>query len=379
MESLKAMINNMSDMSKLLLKLILGIIGALIILFLIVLIFRVIKGGSHDFNSVERTMQQAAIRYYKKNNEELPKIGEEIVISADTLVSQKYMKELNKYLKNQTCTGNVTVLNNNDNYIYLPYLDCQKEYTTKILSDSILENNKLVTTESGLYLDNQDYIFKGEYVNNYLTFAGMTWRILRVKDDGSIRLILSTPIKNHNTSIWDNRYNVDKKNSAGINNFEKSRIREKLASIYNDEKIFNENQKALIESQNLCIGARGVDSTDFTSSEECSKVLENQYIGLIQVNEFLQISIDSNCLKTNSPSCSNYNYLADLGEVHWTITPSNEDTYHAFRIAKSVYTAQTSGSTHILPVINLSNKTQISGGDGSQNDPYIVKDYTTKK
>ena len=38
------------------------------------------------------------------------------------------------------------------------------------------------------------YVFRGINVNNYVTYAGMTWRILRIKDDGSLKLVSEDPL-----------------------------------------------------------------------------------------------------------------------------------------------------------------------------------------
>lgn len=124
MESLKSMYNNMSDMSKVLIKMLLGIIAALLFMFLIVFVVRIIGGGKKGYSSTESTMQSAAVKYFKKHKNKLPLDNEEAVVNVNTLVSEEYMKELTKYVgKNTTCKGNVTVLNNDGNYIYLPYLD----------------------------------------------------------------------------------------------------------------------------------------------------------------------------------------------------------------------------------------------------------------
>ena len=379
MESLKSLFNNMSDMSKLLLKILLGIVSALIVLFTIVLFIRVVKGSKKSFDSVETIMQNAAIKYYKKNDNELPVSGEQSAVTIEQLVSQEYMKEITKYLgDNVSCNGNVTVINNNDNYAYIPNLDCKEKYQTKTLAKSLLENNEIVSEGAGLYLDGDSYVFKGEYINNYVIFADQVYRILRINDDGSIRLLLDRSLKKYKRSRWDNRYNVDKNTSVGINDYSISRIRETLTQIYEDETIFNSNQKALIVPQDLCIGAREKKSTDFSGTEECSKILEGEYLGLLQVNEYLIPSIDDNCNSTISQSCLNYNYLASIDQTFWTITPFNENSYEVYRVAGSVYLAKASGSTNVLFTLHLSDKTLISGGTGTAEDPYVIRDFTKK-
>ncbi len=381
MESLKSMWQGMSDMNKSLVKILFGIVCALGVMFLVVLIIRLTRGGTDNYSKIENTLQKAASRYYKKNKDELPENGEEQTVAVDTLVSAEYMKPLEDYVKKGvTCSGNVTVVNNNNQYTYIPFLDCEDEYTTKMLADSITSDNMIVDEGSGLYLDEEDnFVFRGEYVNNYVEFAGMTWRIVKVNADGSVRLFLAAPNKKHKNSKWDDRYNVDRDSNVGINNYAVSRVRETLNVVYNDDEIFNESNRALIKPQVLCVGARSQDSTDLSDAEECSETLEGDYIGLLQLNEYLQASIDENCDSTLNHSCSNYNYLADVGKTYWTITPVAEDTYHNYRISKYPFVARTANTSNILYTINITGKAALEDGNGSKENPYIIKGERVKK
>ena len=59
---------------------------------------------------VEDIMKKAAIKYFKDNKNKLPKNTREIVeIHANVLVTNKYMKSLDQYIKDETCTGKVLV------------------------------------------------------------------------------------------------------------------------------------------------------------------------------------------------------------------------------------------------------------------------------
>lgn len=323
-------------------------------------------------------MRNAAIKYYKKHEGKLPLDNEESVVTTNTLIAEKYMKELSKYVgKDTSCSGNVTVLNNDGKYAYIPYLDCGKKYKTKLLVDSILENNEVVETGDGLYVDEKgNYNFRGEYINNYLIFGNLKYRILRINADGSIRLLLASPIKDYKSSVWDDRYNVDKSSSVGINTFDVSRIKDFLATIYNDKKIFQDEQKALIVKQDLCLGSRSQKSEDLTDAQECSKVLENQNLGLLQLNEYLYPSTDDNCVNAESRSCLNYNYMAKIQNSFWTQTPYEADTYQVYRISNAIYLAKAKSNANVLFTLHLSGKAQISEGDGTASSPYVVKDYT---
>ena len=69
-------------------------------------------------------------------------------------------------------------------------------------------NEKLIKTsdaygdsaDNGLFMAEDDYgityYYKGSIVNNYIEFAGLDWRIVRINGDGSVRLILADTTKN---------------------------------------------------------------------------------------------------------------------------------------------------------------------------------------
>ena len=55
--------------------------------------------------------------------------------------------------------------------------------------------SKTATTDEGLFMteddDGESYYYRGAVKNNYVSFAGYTWRIIRRNGDGSIRMIYS--------------------------------------------------------------------------------------------------------------------------------------------------------------------------------------------
>lgn len=69
-----------------------------------------------------------------------------------------------------------------------------------------------VTNGRGLYKetvgDSSTYFFRGNVVNNYVKFAGELWRIIRINEDGSVRLIYNGTIGSvaYNSTNTDNAY-----------------------------------------------------------------------------------------------------------------------------------------------------------------------------
>ena len=93
---------------------------------------------------------------------------------------------------------------------------------TNINSKGTPDFSKTATTDEGLYMaeddDGASYYYRGAVKNNYVSFAGYTWRIVRRNGDGSIRMIYSgkttsdtgesTSIGNYafNEKYWDPTY-----------------------------------------------------------------------------------------------------------------------------------------------------------------------------
>ncbi len=91
------------------------------------------------------------------------------------------------------------------------------------LSDRVLADNELITAlptltnsssnagdASGLYSSsatnsgNPTYYFRGAVDNNYVLFAGITWRIVRINEDGTIRLVTQDGINNNTKYKFNN-------------------------------------------------------------------------------------------------------------------------------------------------------------------------------
>ena len=366
-------------------------IGIIITIIVILVLVRVFITSKLSYSELESKMRDVAISYYKNHEDLLPKTEDtEVTLTSEKMVNDELMKPFEKYIKNDsvTCSGKVIVTNNNGNYLYTPYLDCGKEYKTTTLVETLIDNKNIVDNGDGLYNMGNYYLYRGENVNNYIEFAGQIWRILRVNDDGTLRILQTSntvyEVDKEKTEkfVFDDRYNQEAKRHSGFNDFNVSRIKDSLNGIYNSD-IFNNDEKSYIISKNLCIGSRTAEETDNSGAVECGKITENKYpFGLLQVNEFLMASIDSNCHLYDDGQCTNYNYLANITGTYWSITPyvsTSSKTCKEFYIAMGVYSSETDTEKAIRLVTNLSSHSLYSSGDGSEEHPYVIKYLSTKK
>ena len=85
---------------------------------------------------------------------------------------------------------------------------------TNIKSKGTPDFSKTATTDEGLFMAEDDegesYYYRGAVKNNYVSFAGFTWRIIRRNGDGSIRMIYagkSTSDTGEATTIGNSKFN----------------------------------------------------------------------------------------------------------------------------------------------------------------------------
>lgn len=349
------------------------LVKSILLFFLVcivgVIIIGFINNRKLSYVGIENKLVSAAKVYYKDHANLLPQQdGGSVSVDSLTLIENEYMKEFEKYKKDAiSCSATVTVTNNNGYYLYLPDLKCQDFKTTSIYH-KIVKDNPIVTEKDGLYDIDGEYVFRGEYPNNYVEFAGKNWRILRLTRGNEIRLI---SVDSYQERPWDNRYNVSSKYSSGITEFEISRIKETLNGIY--KKSFNNDDKSYIVSKQLCIGSRNKKATKNDGSVECSKLTEESYpIGMIQVNEYVLASIDANCKVQTNTSCINYNYLRKLDGSYWTITPSSENNYDAYYVSGSIKDSTASEYRPIRITLNIDGNVVYKSGSGTKDNPYVI-------
>ena len=367
-----------SDQQKGLIKIGIIVVAAIIALILIITIIKAIVGTKISNTQLENVMVRAAKNYVEDNPDKLTDdIYGEDSISISTLVTGGYMKEITKYKgKDTNCKGSVTVFKNADHYSYSPKLTCGDDYTYKTLSDAIIDDKNIVTTGNGLYYNEigNYYVFRGEYVDNYLSFAGQTWRILRVDEDGNIRLLQA---KGTQYIKWDDRYNSDINLLNGINYFEgteNSRIKDSILDYYNNEENFSSESKSVIVPKEFCVGSRNDTSTDRTGATECMTKSELMGAGLPYISELLEVSIDVNCLATKSNSCSNYNFLEEMDAQFWTGTPYSGDTYEVYYINQGKFYKLFARELQNMNIeITINGNINYTSGAGTSNDPYVVK------
>ena len=330
-----------------------------------------------SYEEIETIMVDAAKEYYETHKDNLPKNdGETTTIKVNRLVKEEYMDSINSYLKDDkaSCNANVNVIKVNKNYRYTALLDCKEKYKTELLLDNIKDKTKIVTSKDGLYELNNELVYRGENPNNNVIFGKYKWKIVKITDD-KIYLIFNDYIEDDEPKVWDDRYNKNEDEDVGINDYTVSRALEYVTKLYNGKKLFNGEEKLLISNFNLYIGKRKENEKNKTGEIEKSKILENQYIGLLPAYDYMNASLDNNCTSTDSYSCTNYNYLKQYEKNWWLVTGDASNTYKVYKTStyNNLYTANANEEAYIRPIITIIKDAIYVSGNGTNKDPYKFK------
>lgn len=339
------------------------IIGAIIVLFVVIFIILAIANAKVNNGQLLNMLENSAKKYYNAHQSELPKQDSSVVITADTLIANKYMKPFEKLTKNTNCSGRVVVSNNGGDYVYEPSVVCN-EYKSVNIATKLAEN--VVSEDAGLYKNEDTYYYRGEYVNNYIKLGNKVYRILSFGND---KMKIIDPKTTDKVYQWDNRYSHDVGKTLGINDYSKSRIRELYQTKYEE---YDVGAKKYIVKSEWCIGKRAISNFE-VNNVECDAKIED-YLGMITPYEYARASLDINCLNIRGGSCNNYNYISRLFDATiWTAASASDNGYQAYAFSSGFTVTDCIEKNKLAFLFNISSDNVYVSGDGSQTSPYIIR------
>ncbi len=352
--------------------------GLIICLPIVIIIFLAIVQGCGNKKitpeAYEKKMLLSAERYFENKSLEE---GNLEIVELSKLVKEGYIKPAEELLEDSSCEGNVSVRKNgssietnDEGYLnYIVNLKCSN-YKTITLNDKLKEY--LVSEDSGLYQVGDEYIFRGNKLNNYITFYGQNYRIMGIAKDGILKLIKSEP--EATSRIWDNKFNVETNRNTGQNIYKDSVILEHLLNDYNNSKKISLEAKKEIVSYDVCVGKRNSTNYAIDNLIDCSEKLENQVVSILNVSDYARASLDPNCVDLKSRSCNNYNYLYEVASSTWTLNASLDNTYDAIYISDGLMEVQNTNSYNEYNlVIYIDGNQKYTTGNGSVNNPFVIE------
>ena len=281
------------------------------------------------------------------------------------------------------------------------------------------------------------YYFRGNVTDNYVNFAGMCWRIVRIAGDESVKLILEDQNTTCESSTYTGNWSIAtgdfgyKSLSVMSNNSQNYKIKLLMADRFGHIDYLNSEDDSSMANKfqdfqnnilnkylnNLKSGDWCLDDTAYSDKIGTTKAADdekysfyydayvrlvgktpkeptlkcngtnmsefadntNMYVGTVKVDEIVFAG-------RNMTADNNIYYLVNSYQKtkslnFWTLSPENFD-----RGADKVYYINYNGSitsqwigpqvqseiVSFRPSINLKSSTLISGGDGTQSNPYKI-------
>ena len=265
----------------------------------------------------------------------------------------------------------------------------------EIMKNKIITAEPTLTTSSnntsdasGLYKSTATntgeptYYFRGAVENNYVSFAGFTWRIVRINEDGTLRIVMQDGINDNTTYAFNSNYNnytymyySNSEAKTQLENWYQTNIGSKadLAKNVASGAYYCEQAKAKYSDSWTSGSATMTTYNKYTPDFKCiadgnGKGIVNASVGLLSYDEVVYAGGYYN------QSNSNY-YLNNPAIVWWTMSPvgfsgSNSFVWGVGTTGYFNYGIVTS-STRLRAVLNLTADT-LATGSGTSSDPFVI-------
>ena len=211
------------------------------------------------------------------------------------------------------------------------------------LNGLIIQNNKVVQKdEVGLHQDTDGYYFKGNAESNYVMFFNKLYRVIRINDDNSVRMI-SENIEG--SFMWgeDSHYK-----SSNVHTF-LNKTKTEHSGIYLDTI---PNYKKYLKITKYEEDKMVNDKIEFSD-----KTIKD-YVTLLGLKDYT--------------TATGKNSYLNNGKLFFLIG-FNEDKENLYvEDDGSIQSCDSLEGLGIRPVITLKKNMVVSGGNGSKDDPYVI-------
>ncbi len=269
-------------------------------------------------------------------------------------------------------------------------------------------NNEKEVNGYGLFKNNNEYVFKGGdyfletdasgntskkyeqgYLNNFVKFNNNYWRIVKINSDDTIKLVWAgTYNTNKVTNLLDSQIKYIETKADNFD-YENSYLRNYLnTTILNDNNIIPNNFENYLEKTSFDISTYDINSKIVTEQESKFK----DYVGVLSIEDYETASYcyeytTSTGYKTKL--CGNYiadilNTATNAKQLKTNTTNvviNDNKTVGVIKIERvdgefetnTEYQVDRDLDNNVLPVITLKSTINFESGNGSLNNPYVVK------
>ena len=305
------------------------------------------------------------------------------------------------------CNGKETSFDNYNWKLTLPNTN-EEEITcefvfrdTQTLANKILSSNTLITDtptlttssnntsdKSGLYKSTATntgkptYYFRGNVENNYVSFAGFTWRIVRINEDGTVRIVMQDGINNNANYAFNSNYNnytymyyTNSQAKTTLESWYQTNIESKSDLVKNvaSGAYYCEQAKAKYSDSMTSGSATMTTYNKYTPDFKCSsdgngKGIVNASVGLLTYDEVVYAG--------GYYAIGNKSYYLDNTTYFWTMSSAgffSGSKSHVWIVntAGAIADIDVSDIRRLRAVLNLNADTLVTG-DGTSSDPFVV-------
>ena len=263
-----------------------------------------------------------------------------------------------------------------------------KKFEVVDAEPTLTTSSNNTTDASGLYAStdtntgNPTYYFRGNVENNYVSFAGQTWRIVRINEDGTIRIVMQDGINNNAAYRFNSNYNdytymyySNSQAKTQLESWYQTNIGSKadLAKNVASGAYYCEQAKAKPDDSYTSGNANMTVYSSYTPDFKCSsdgngKGLVNANVGLLNYDEAVYAG--------GYYGQSNSNYYLYNNIAFWTMSPFGFSSHSSYvcrvRTTGDIEYESAASTNRLRPVLNLDADTLVTG-DGTSENPFVVE------
>ena len=306
--------------------------------------------------------------------------------------------EIGLFIGNNICKVTITSLDQMTTKEYKINIEIKTlSLKNEIMKNTIITNAPTLTTSSnnsgdasGLYKSTATntgqptYYFRGNVENNYVSFAGQTWRIVRINEDGTIRIVMQDGINNNAeykiNSKYDNytyMYYTNSEIKTILESWYQTNIgnNSDLASKVVSGNYYCEQARVKYLSSWTSGSATMTVYTSYTPNFKCStdgngRGIINASVGLLTYDEVVyaggySTKNDSNYYLYNGIKNKSYFLMSPAG-----LSSSYSSVWRLFWNGAITYDNIVYNC--IRPILVLNANIQVTG-TGTSSDPYVVQ------
>ena len=274
----------------------------------------------------------------------------------------------------------------------------EKISNLQTLTNKILGDNNIITTattltnssnntsdRAGLYKSivttsgQPTYYFRGNVNNNYVSFAGLTWRIVRINEDETIRLVLDDFIPTN--SVYYNKTSDYKLGMYYTNTSDANQVKYILENWY-DTTLKNKYSSKIMKGKYFCQQNKVISTTSINANNAAQPKVYNNYIADFRcgydgnnygVVEGLvgMLTYDEVVLAGGYYNKTNKDYYLYKAGNWWTMSPSDYNSIWYVNTNGAINQTTESTQNRIRPVINIRSNVTATG-TGISSDKYII-------